>query len=295
MFDNKFLLPFSPEQPDFFLIPGDKKVTVVWRPSATETIRAGGGDPYYEVAQNSASPLYDPNFRQYDVEGYRVYRGRSQSAMELVAEFDYAGTVLRDYTGAMAYPGRCAPELGILDDCPAGFPAPPALPDPGTYVDFPIAGTIVQVPLGGRFEKADGTIYFASTDTAVSGGGHDDRSLTDGGVPFAFVDNGLVNSFGYFYAVTAYDVNSFRSGPSSLESPMTTIKSVTPRAEAGDDGRHLDPRRCCCQRAAPHSIQVRRFRRSTPRRGFSPDRCLPPTASKPRSPCSPTSWSLGVP
>ncbi|PYO62147.1 MAG: hypothetical protein DMD28_06470, partial [Gemmatimonadetes bacterium] len=29
VFDNKFLLPFSPEQPDFFLLPGDSSVTVV--------------------------------------------------------------------------------------------------------------------------------------------------------------------------------------------------------------------------------------------------------------------------
>src|SRR3989441_1216061 len=97
VFDNKFLLPFSPEQPDFFLIPADSSVTVVWRPSATEAT----GDPYFVVASDPTSPLYDPNFRHFDVEGYRVYRGRSPSSLQLIAQYDYAGTLLRDYIGGM--------------------------------------------------------------------------------------------------------------------------------------------------------------------------------------------------
>src|SRR2546427_13194692 len=31
VFDAKFLLPFPPDAPDFFLVPGDNSVTVVWR------------------------------------------------------------------------------------------------------------------------------------------------------------------------------------------------------------------------------------------------------------------------
>ena len=39
------------------------------------------GDPYYVVASDPGSPvepnvLYDPNYRNFDVEGYRIYRGR---------------------------------------------------------------------------------------------------------------------------------------------------------------------------------------------------------------------------
>ena len=41
-----------------------------------------------------ANPLYDPNYRQFDVEGYRIYRGRvdAPNALSLIAQFDYAGT-----------------------------------------------------------------------------------------------------------------------------------------------------------------------------------------------------------
>ena len=71
-------------------------------------------------------------------------------------------------------------------------------------------------------------------------------------MPFAFVDNGVVSSLTYFYAVTAFDVNSVASGPSSLEG-APIARSVTPRAPAGnaksailvesvqgDDGEALD-------------------------------------------------------
>ncbi|MGH7701761.1 MAG: hypothetical protein ACREMO_01595, partial [Gemmatimonadales bacterium] len=46
VFDNKFLLPFSPVAPPFFLIPGDTQVTVVWQKSLTETV----GDPFFAIA-----------------------------------------------------------------------------------------------------------------------------------------------------------------------------------------------------------------------------------------------------
>ena len=72
------------------------------------------------------NPLYDANYRQFDVEGYRVYRGRinAPNSLRLLAQFDYSGTFISDY-GAQVNPGPlCAPELGLdslntLSDCPA--------------------------------------------------------------------------------------------------------------------------------------------------------------------------------
>ncbi|HEY9521742.1 MAG TPA: hypothetical protein VIR33_00775, partial [Thermopolyspora sp.] len=79
VFDGKFLLPFAPERPDFFLVPGNNQVSVLWQPSPTESPE--NPDPFFAVASaptvdGVANPLYDPNFRSNDVEGYRVYRGR---------------------------------------------------------------------------------------------------------------------------------------------------------------------------------------------------------------------------
>ena len=118
LFDNGFVLASTaPDAPDFFLIPGANQVAVLWRPSATETT----GDPSFPLASTTTgiggkpNALYDPNYRQFDVEGYRIYRGRvdTPSQLKLIAQFDYAGTVMADWRGQVNPVPDCAPELGI--------------------------------------------------------------------------------------------------------------------------------------------------------------------------------------
>ncbi|TMD57614.1 MAG: hypothetical protein E6I87_14590 [Chloroflexi bacterium] len=229
VFDAKFLLPFAPDPPNFFLVPGNNQVTIAWQPSTSERT----GDPFFVVAADRTSPLYDPNFRQLDVEGYRIYRGRTTGDLQLIAQFDYAGTVITDYTGGFEYPGNCAPELGVQTDCPVTFDANPVVPT-SPHVDHPVIGPVVQIPVGGRVKLADGSILILRADTAVVGGKSGFLPLSDTGVPFTFVDRGARNSFTYFYAVTAFDLNSLRSGPTSLESPRIT-KQVTPRKPSGQE------------------------------------------------------------
>jgi hypothetical protein len=230
IFDNKFLLPFAPDAPPFFLIPGDNQVTVVWQKSKSETT----GNPFFVVASDPTSPLYDPNFRQIDTQGYRIYRGRTTSALSLVAQFDYAGQVITDFTGAFAYTAdlngdgklQCAPELGVQADCPVRFQtAPPYINSNPVAISSPL----IQIPAGGRVLLADSSTLILKADTAVTGGGSGFPALTNDGVNFAFSDLGVRNSFTYYYAVTAFSINSLKSGPSSLESPRVT-KLVTPRA-----------------------------------------------------------------
>ena len=235
LFDTKFLLPFAPTAPNFYLVPGDNRVTVIWQPSVTET----EGDPFYATASNPSSPFYDPNFRREDVEGYRVYRGRTSGDLQLIAQFDYAGTVFEDFTGAFAYGNQCAPELGFVAAASGTLPGgcPVAFDTVGFSVsnDVDLTGDVVQVPrrpvAQGRVELADGTVLIVQADTAVTGGGATFAPLANTGVPFAIIDTTVRNSLTYFYAVTAFDVNSLRSGPTSLESALIT-KSATPRSTA---------------------------------------------------------------
>ena len=124
VFDNGFLLPFAPETPEFFLIPGDNQVTIMWRPSPLETT----GDPFFAIASQatiggSPNALYDPNYRQFDVEGYRIYRGRvdAPNALVLLAQFDYSGTTMSDFAGQVNPNDQCAPELGITGGCAVTF------------------------------------------------------------------------------------------------------------------------------------------------------------------------------
>ena len=250
VFDRGFLVPFGPKRPEFFLVPGNNQVTVLWRPSATET----EGDPFFAQATAPtvsppgggapmANPQYDPNYRQYDVEGYRVYRGRvdNPTQLHLVAQFDHRGTYIRDYTGQVNPVPGCAPELGIDRDCPVPFDSLVAGVPPTTFVDVPLVGDIVQVKRGERSALATGEALTTHVDTAITGaesgclqsGTAELCRLRDSGVPFVFVDHGVRNDFRYFYAVTAFDVNSYSSVQSSLESPRTT-QPVTPVSPASN-------------------------------------------------------------
>ncbi len=260
VFDKGFLLPSAPDAPTFFLIPGDNQVTIVWQKSATEQ----SGDPFFAIASKDSVPdptdptkniknvLFNPNFRQFDVEGYRIYRGRSSSQLQLVAQFDYSGTVFIDRSGEIDY-GNCAPELGVYTDCPVHFDTAPPF---AASNSLELAGNVVQVPPGGRVKLATGGVLDLKPDSALVNQQCGDAKcpqLQNTGVGFAFVDKDVRNSFSYFYAVTAFDVNSVRSGPSSLESPRIT-KRVAPRKPAstvtqaalvqavyGGDGAQLDP------------------------------------------------------
>jgi hypothetical protein len=224
--DAHFLLPQPPEAPEFFLIPGDNQVTLVWQPSATEQT----GDPYFPLASDRSSALYDPNFRQFDVEGYRIYRGTDPRSLRLIAQVDHDKTSFVDYVGAVGYSGQCAPELGIVGDCPVPFP--PA-PDTLEREVRPLAGRIVQIPEGARIVSSNGLVTTIHADTFPSGASGF-PPLQDIGVTYAFTDSTVRNSFRYYYAVTAFDFNSLRSGPSSFESPRLT-KLITPRAASGQE------------------------------------------------------------
>ncbi|HEX6616450.1 MAG TPA: hypothetical protein VF046_09110, partial [Gemmatimonadales bacterium] len=247
VFNNGFLLPFAPEAPSFFLIPGNDQVTVLWQPSPSET----SGDPFFAVAsalftpEGAPNPLYDPNYRQFDVEGYRIYRGRvdAPNSLQLVAQFDYAGTLMADFTGQINPTPNCAPELGVNiptgtpPDTTSGCPVPFDSLQPGiaptVSTDIPLVGPIIQVKRGERTTLATGEAIILKADTALTGNAEGAPELQDTGVPFTFVDHGVRSNLRYFYSVTAFDINSFQSGPSSIESPRNT-KPVTPVAQASN-------------------------------------------------------------
>jgi hypothetical protein len=254
IFDTQFLLGFAPEQPVFYLVPGNNQVTVVWDPSSTEN-EAGEGDPFFAVADDTASALFNSNYRQFDVEGYRVWRGTSSGSLSLIAQFDHANTEFTDVTcetvapeddiGNPAGPGYVAGE-----ECPDGFSSTTNIDQDLVFNNGSAGGS----PGGGMFRLVDGSSAY-STDPIVAVDSDDagDRlPLTNTGVPFVHVDTDVINNFTYFYAVSAFDVNSPASGPHSLRSARVT-QSVVPRADApnianadlqvgifGDDGVFLN-------------------------------------------------------
>ena len=262
VFTNKFLLPFAPDRPDFFLVPGDNQVTVLWNRSATETTP----DPFFNIASQPLVPdpitgapvanaLYDPNFRGLDVEGYRIYRGRvdNPSQLQLIAQFDYAP----DATGRGLFadfrwhrePGS---RVRSRARCPDHLPHHVLHPAPGRAfvgsVNIDLVGrsprsfqaTACSSP-SGESQVLPGLLDTAFVDITRGRVGQGvTTNLVNGGIPFLFVDHGVRNSLRYFYAVSAFDVNSVASGPSSLESQRKT-KAVTPMPAVAEpaDGRRV--------------------------------------------------------
>ncbi|MCI0689728.1 MAG: hypothetical protein L0Y54_21200, partial [Sporichthyaceae bacterium] len=163
------------------------------------------------------------------------------------------GTVIADFTSQINSSEGCAPELGInfpsVDPesgdttfgCPVDFDSLVPGVAPTVSVDVPLVGQIIQVKRGARLALATGLTINTTADTAISGreggclqaGSTDQCSLRDTGVPFVYVDGTARNNLRYFYSVVSFDINSFQSGPSSIESSRVT-KPVTPVALASN-------------------------------------------------------------
>jgi hypothetical protein len=259
IFDNAFLLGFSPEQPTFYLVPGDEEVTVVWEESPTEL----NGDPFYEVASNPASTLYNPNYRQFDVEGYRVWRGTDATVPDLLAQFDKANSVFEDYTCETVPPDEDAgvtrdgiPVVGFV----AGETCPGSFPDVQVAARNIATGDLIfnnggggGLPGAGASRSIDLTALGVNiTNIIVDDDAGTGVPALDTGVPFVFTDSSPANNFTYWYAVSAFDVNSEASGPHTLRSSKVAQATV-PRKDspemvgaelqasiAGDDGVPLD-------------------------------------------------------
>lgn len=260
IFDERFLLGFAPDQPVFGVVPGDNQVLVVWQPSATET---GEGDPFYAVASDETSSLYNPNYRQNDVEGYRVWRGTTAGTLSMIAQFDFASTNFTDFTCETVLPGDDVANYspsGTTNPNGDGFVAGDVCPADFMRV-IPINSGLVfnngsdgGSPGGGIIRTSAGGAFPVNTTTAIV----DDDSgeklpLSDSGIPFSYSDNTVTNNFTYFYAVSAFDINSQASGPHSLRSARVSTPTV-PRASApnllvdatlsqaflGGDGQPLD-------------------------------------------------------
>lgn len=72
VYDRHWFLPGPPVAPGLTCVPGDKQVTLIWS-TASET----EPDRYYPVVSNPGSPLYDPYYRQFDFQGFRIWKSRT--------------------------------------------------------------------------------------------------------------------------------------------------------------------------------------------------------------------------
>ncbi|UCG93352.1 MAG: hypothetical protein JSV97_06540, partial [candidate division WOR-3 bacterium] len=116
IYDMNWLLPGPPPPPFLTCIPGDAQVTLIWESVADPTSAAFNpvlaADPYFDVVGDPTSPLYDPYYKQYDFEGYGVWKSLDGQEWELLARYDLYNDIVFDdpeagiyatNTGAMHY------------------------------------------------------------------------------------------------------------------------------------------------------------------------------------------------
>lgn len=83
IYDQGWLLPGPPAASNAVLYPMDKAIRIVWDDLAERT-----PDPYYEVTSDPASPGYDPYYKQYDFEGYKLYKSSDGINWTLLTQCD---------------------------------------------------------------------------------------------------------------------------------------------------------------------------------------------------------------
>lgn len=90
VFNAGFRFPGPPPKPDLALIPGDRQVTIVFSDVS------GVPDPFFPIASDPTSIAFDPNFRQFDFEGFIIVRSTSgdPNDVDTIAIFDIANDIV---------------------------------------------------------------------------------------------------------------------------------------------------------------------------------------------------------
>jgi hypothetical protein len=124
IYDRGWLLPAPPESPNVTLIPLDNRVRITWD-NHSEVVPA----KYYKVSSDTLSAGWDPLYKQYDFQGYKVWKSSNGTDWALMKQCDLIdGDTFTDTTQAESIRTRANDSLGIFysltDDAVInGFPA----------------------------------------------------------------------------------------------------------------------------------------------------------------------------
>jgi len=90
IYDKGWLLPGPPIASNAVLIPMDNRIRLVWNNLPERT-----ADPYYEIVSNPTDTAnYDPVYRKYSFEGYKIYKSTDGANYSLMAQCDLVNGIM---------------------------------------------------------------------------------------------------------------------------------------------------------------------------------------------------------
>jgi len=206
LFDLDFQPAEPPVPPNLTLVPGDGRISLFWDDLSLRT-----PDPLYE-----AFVEIDPEYREFDFQGFRVWRSRTGEFSQLgdPDDPDYPLTpeAVQQNSDVVSLDLTLLTQYDLSD---------------GITIDFS------GVTCNDSLILADSSVVYTECDTFNLG--------TDTGLRFSYVDQGdstdpITNGFRYYYTVTAYDFNSDALPVSrlSLDSGVSfsLANSTIPRSNA---------------------------------------------------------------
>jgi hypothetical protein len=206
VFDLNFPESGPPPAPNLTLIPGDDLVTLLWDDLPLRT-----PDPYYDDFED-----LDPEYREYDFQGFRVWRSRtgtfSRRGDVTDPDFPLTPEAIQQNEQASGYDLKLLAQYDLEDG---------------------ITTNSHGITCSDSLILLDSTVVYTDCDTFNLG--------TDTGLSFSYLDRGdpgapLINGFRYYYSVTAYDYNSDALSISRLSTDSGVSfphgNSVIPRSNA---------------------------------------------------------------
>jgi hypothetical protein len=97
IYDQGWLLPGPPVTPNITMVPGDNQVRIVW-----DNLPEVTPDAYWtKVAGDTSSPGYDPMYKEYDFEGYIIYKSANNGVdWSILTQVDKADSIVFEYPPA---------------------------------------------------------------------------------------------------------------------------------------------------------------------------------------------------
>jgi len=204
IYENGWLLPGPPKAPGLTLVAGNKKALISWDKSSwampDDSLQAfDAGLKYYRlvVAKDTLdASKFDPNYRKYSFEGYKLYKSLDGSAWQLVAQWDKSNRYKVTPQGL---------EITGPDTLFTG------LTNYYQYNPVYIANNVTTVMAN---EQGIDPAFATNADNA--------------GLSYSYEDNSLTNGNTYYYSVTAYGIN-FNSIKFTDSLNVTSIIDKTPQ------------------------------------------------------------------